>query len=46
LLYKSAKDVVEHFRKMSKMSSDALNKKTPKIEKLTSYPKGKARKYQ
>jgi hypothetical protein len=25
---------------MSKMSSDAQNRKTPKIEKLTSHPKG------
>lgn len=46
LLYKSTKDVVEHFRKMSKMSSDAQNRKTPKIEKLTSHPKGSTRKYQ
>ena len=46
LLYKSTKDVVEHFRKMSKMSSDAQNRKTPKIEKLTSHPKGKTKKYQ
>lgn len=46
LLYKSARDVVEHFRKMSKISSDAQNRKTPKIEKLTSHPKGKTRRYQ
>ena len=46
LLYKSARDTVEHFRKMSKMSSDAQNRKTPKIEKLTSHPKGNTRKYQ
>lgn len=46
LLYKTAKDVVDHFRKMSKISSDALNRKTPKIEKLTSHPKGKTRRYQ
>lgn len=44
LLYKSTKDVVEHFRKMSKLSSDALNRKQIKIEKLTSHPKTK--KYQ
>ena len=44
LLYKTGKDVVDHFRKMSKISSDAHNRKTPKIEKLTSHPKGK-RKY-
>ena len=47
LLYKSTKDVVEHFRKMSKLSSDAQNRKKPKIEKLTPHPKGNSRrKYQ
>lgn len=46
LLYKSTKDVIEHFRKMSKLSSDALNRKQLKIEKLTSHPKGKTKKYQ
>lgn len=47
LLYKSTKDVVEHFRKMSKLSSDAQNRKKPKIEKLTPHPKGNPRrKYQ
>lgn len=46
LLYKSARDVVEHFRKMSKISSDAQDRKKPKIEKLTSHPKGSKRKYQ
>lgn len=46
LLYKSAKDVVEHFRKMSKISSDAQNRKKPKIEKLASHPKGSTKKYQ
>lgn len=46
LLYKSARDVVEHFRKMTKLSSDALNRKTPKIEKLTSHPKGSTKRYQ
>ena len=45
LLYKSTRDVVEHFRKMSKISSDAQNRKKPKIEKLTSHPKG-TKKYQ
>ena len=45
LLYKSTKDVVEHFRKMSKLSSDAQNRKQSKIEKLTSHPKG-TKKYQ
>ena len=46
LLYKSTKDVVEHFRKMSKISSDAQNRKKPKIEKLAPHPKGSTRKYQ
>ena len=46
LLYKSTRDAVEHFRKMSKMSSDALNRPPVKIEKLTSHPKGTSRKYQ
>jgi len=30
---------------MSKIASDALNRKQPKIEKLTSHPKGKTKKY-
>ena len=46
LLYKSAKDVVEHFRKMTKLSSDAQNRKQPKIEKLTPHPKKNTKKYQ
>jgi hypothetical protein len=45
LLYKTARDAAEHFRKMSKISSDGLNRKRIKIEKLTSHPKG-GRKYQ
>jgi len=31
---------------MSKLSSDALNRKGPKIEKLADHPKGKTKKYQ
>ena len=46
LLYKSTRDVVEHFRKMSKLSSDALNRRGPKIERLAEHPKGKTKKYQ
>lgn len=46
LLYKSAKDVVEHFQRMSKLSLDAQKIRPPKIEKLTSHPKGSTRKYQ
>ena len=46
LLYKSTRDVVEHFRKMSKISSDAQDRKQPKIEKLAPHPKGKTRRYQ
>ena len=45
LLYKSTRDAVEHFRKMSKISSDALNRRPVKIEKLTSHPKN-TRRYQ
>jgi hypothetical protein len=44
LLYKSAKDVVEHFRKMialDKRSSKSKNK----IERLAPHPKGNTRKY-
>lgn len=46
LLYKSARDSVEHFIKLSKISSDAQNRKKPKIEKLAPHPKGNTRKYQ
>jgi len=45
LLYKSTRDAVEHFRKMSKMSSDAQNRRKPKIETLAPHPKGSTRKY-
>lgn len=45
LLYKSTRDTVEHFRKISKMSSDAQNRKRIKIDKLAPYPKG-TKKYQ
>ena len=46
LLYKSARDSVEHFIKLSKISSDAQNRKKPKIEKLAPHPKGSTKKYQ
>ena len=46
LLYKSTRDAVEHFRKMSKMSSDAQNRRKPKIERLAPHPKGHTRRYQ
>ena len=46
LLYKTARDAVEHFRKMTKMTSDANNRRRIKIEKLTPHPKGNAKKYQ
>lgn len=46
LLYKSTRDAVEHFRKMSKISSDALNRKRIKVESLAKHPKGSTRKYQ
>ncbi len=45
LLYKSARDVVEHFRRMTKLSQDDLNRKPSKIEKLTPHPKS-TRKYE
>jgi hypothetical protein len=45
LLYKTARDVVEHFRKMSKYSSDSYNRRPIKIEKLASHPKGNTRRY-
>lgn len=46
LLYKSTRDVIDHFRKISKIASDSYNRKQPKIEKLTSHPKGTTRRYQ
>ncbi len=41
LLYKSAKDAVEHFRKMAKMSDDSIQKSRKDPVKLSSYPKSK-----
>ena len=38
-LYKTSKDVVEHFRKMSKMTDDSRVKTMPKPIKLPSHPK-------
>lgn len=46
LLYKTAKDNADHYRKMVKLTSDANNRKRIKIEKLTSHPKGRTRRYQ
>lgn len=45
LLYRSARDVVEHFRKMTKLSYDSVSKR-PKEVKLVSHPKGNTKKYQ
>jgi hypothetical protein len=46
LLYKTARDAVDHFRKMSKMSNDStLRSRTKKIT-LIPHPGGKTRKYQ
>lgn len=45
LLYKSAKDVVEHFRRMTKLAYDSVSKR-PKEIKLVSHPKGSTKKYQ
>lgn len=41
LLYKSAKDAVEHFRKMAKMSDDSIQKSRKNPIKLTNHPKTK-----
>jgi hypothetical protein len=38
-LYKTSRDIVEHFRKMSKMTDDSRIKTLPKPIKLTSHPK-------
>lgn len=47
LLYKSTRDVVEHFRKMSKMSDDSTQRsRSRKSFKLTPHPSGKARRMQ
>ena len=46
ILYMSTRDVVKHFREMTKLASDAQNRKQPKIEKLTSHSKGSTRRYQ
>lgn len=45
-LYKTSKDLVEHFRKMSKMADDSRLKSRTKPIKLSSHPKGNTRKYQ
>ena len=45
LLYKSAKDVVEHFRKMIALDKKSSKSKN-KIERLAPHPKGSTRKYQ
>ena len=41
LLYKSARDVVEHFRKMSKMSDDSTQRSRSKPVKLSPHPKSR-----
>ena len=38
-LYKTSKDIVEHFRKMSKMTDDSRVKTLPKTVKLSSHPR-------
>jgi len=38
LLYKSARDVVEHFRKMTKLTDDSYQKSRKKTPKLTPHP--------
>ena len=46
LLYRTARDVVDHFRRISKHASDSYNRRPIKLEKLTSHPKGSTKKYQ
>lgn len=46
LLYKTAKDNGDHYRKMIKLTSDARKRKRITIDKLTSHPKGNTRKMQ
>jgi hypothetical protein len=46
-LYKTSRDIVEHFRKMSKMADDSRIKSRTKPVKLSEHPKGRgARRYQ
>ena len=46
-LYKTSRDIVEHFRKMSKLADDSRIKTRPKPIKLSPHPDGnKRRKYQ
>ena len=40
-LYRTSRDIVEHFRKMSKMTDDSRIRTLPKSKKLTSHPKPK-----
>lgn len=46
LLYKTARDVVEHFRRMSKMSDDSTQRSRTKPIKLSPHPNSAARKMQ
>ena len=46
LLYKSARDAVEHFRKMIKLTDDSYQKSRKKVPKLIPHPKGSVKKYQ
>jgi len=41
LLYKSTRDAVEHFRRMTKMTDDSYHKSRKKTPKLVSHPKPK-----
>jgi len=38
-LYKTSRDIVEHFRKMSKMTDDSRIKTLPKPLKTSSHPR-------
>jgi len=44
LLYKTIRDSVEHFRKMTKMADDSAAKHRTKVKDLILPPKSKARK--
>ena len=45
-LYKTSRDIVEHFRKMSKMTDDSRIRSREKKIKLEPHPRGNTRKYQ
>jgi hypothetical protein len=40
-LYRTSRDIVEHFRRMSKMTDDSRIRTMPKAAKMPSHPKKK-----